>query len=57
MFTSLDKAWAALIGALLTIGAQFGLPTEWASPELINTIGGLLTALFVYIVPNRKSEA
>lgn len=52
--TEYNKAWAALIGALLTIAAQFGLPTDWATPEIINTVGGLLTALFVFLLPNKK---
>jgi hypothetical protein len=52
--TEYNKAWAALIGAALTIAAQFGLPVDWATPELIATIGGLLTTVFVWLIPNKK---
>ncbi len=52
--TSFDKAIVALLGALVTIAAQFGLPVGWATPEIITTVGGVLTALLVYLVPNKK---
>lgn len=55
MFSSMDKAIAAIIGAALTLAAQFGLNVEWATPELITTIGGVVTALLVYVIPNRQT--
>lgn len=54
--TEYNKAWAALLGAALTIAAQFGLKTDWATPELINTVGGVLTALAVYLIPNKAKQ-
>ena len=54
MFTSFDKAIAALVGALLTIAATFGLPTDWATPEIIGVIGSVLTSLLTFVVPNKK---
>lgn len=56
MITTFDKAIVALLGALVTIAATFGLKVEWATPEVINSVGGVLTALLVYLVPNKAKQ-
>lgn len=56
MITSFDKAIVALLGALLSIAAAFGLKVDWATPEVITSIGGVLTALLVYVVPNKAKQ-
>lgn len=53
MITTFDKAIVALLGALLSIAAAFGLKVDWATPEVISSVGGVITALLVYLVPNR----
>ncbi len=55
MVSSFDKAIAALIGSILTILAAFNIHVDWLTPELIGTIGSVVTALLTYLVPNRKT--
>lgn len=54
MITTFDKAIVALIGSALSIAATFGLKVDWATPEIIAAVGGLLTTLLVYVFPNKK---
>lgn len=54
MITTFDKAIIGLIGSALSIAAAFGLNVSWATPEIIGTIGSVITALLIYIVPNKK---
>ncbi len=56
MITTFDKAIVALLGAVLSIAATFGLKVDWATPEVVSSIGGILTALLVYIVPNKAKQ-
>ena len=54
MFTSLDKALAALVMGLLSIlnlvfGWNIGL-----APETVSAVIAALTPLIVYLVPNKK---
>ena len=53
MITSFDKAIVALIGGLLSIAATFGLEVSWATPEMIGTIGSVITGVLTYLIPNR----
>ena len=53
MITSFDKAIVALLGAVLSIAATFGLKVDWATPEMISAVGGAITALLVYLIPNK----
>ena len=53
MITSFDKAIVALLGAVLSIAATFGLKVDWATPEMISAFGGAITALLVYLIPNK----
>ena len=53
MFTSLDKALAALIMAVVFLINNF---TEFhfaVTPEVVNGIVGVLTPLAVYFIPNK----
>lgn len=50
--TSLSKYRKALVavgGAVVAIGAAFGIPID---PVVVNSVVGTITALLVYIVPN-----
>ena len=55
MFTQYDKAIVAFLGAALTLAAALGLNTSWATPGLIEGVGGLVTTVFVYAIPNKKA--
>ena len=51
-----SKAIVAFLGAAATLAAAFGLNVDWATPELISGVGGLITAVLVYIVPNKSAS-
>lgn len=53
MITGFDKAIVAVLGGLVTILAAFGLELTWATPELIGTIGSVLTGILTYLIPNK----
>lgn len=59
MFTTIDKAVVAILGGLLTIAAQAGLPAEMvgAFEPYIAPAGSLITGLLVYIWPNRAPSS
>ena len=57
MFTTIDKALAALVMGILSIlnllfGIDLGL-----SPETVSTIIAALTPLIVYLIPNKQKPA
>jgi hypothetical protein len=57
MFTTIDKAIVAILGGLATVAAMsFGVNVDWATPELLGSIGTMLNAILVYVVPNKESE-
>ena len=55
MFTTFDKAIAGLLGGLLSVLALLGLPLPefLQNPEMVATVSGFISALLVYLVPNR----
>ena len=56
MFTTMDKAIAALVMASVFLINNF---TGWhlgLSEETVNAIAGVLTPLLVWLVPNRASS-
>jgi hypothetical protein len=58
MFTSLDKALAALVMAILsiiTIWTGWGLDLSLVVDERIASAFAILTPIVVYFVPNRPS--
>lgn len=55
MFTSIDKALAALVmGLLFIIQTYTGISFAWLSEETVTTLIGLLTPVLVWAVPNKK---
>lgn len=54
MITSIDKAIVALLGSVLSIVAAFGVDVTWASDGLIASVGAVLTAVLVWLVPNNE---
>jgi hypothetical protein len=54
MFTSFDKAIAALLGAAVYFAGLFGLHLPWLTPEVIQNIAVGLTPLLVWMVPNKQ---
>ena len=55
MITSLDKAIAALIGALLPVLVAFGLdlPDFFKDPATVATISSVLAGILAWLVPNK----
>ena len=53
--TAYNKAIVAFLGAAVTLAAAFGVSVDWATPELISGVGGLITAVLVYLVPNKTA--
>ena len=57
MFTSYDKAIAALIGPLLyLLSKAFGINLE-LSEEMQVAIAGAISGLLTWLIPNKKPEA
>lgn len=55
--TTVGKAIAAVLAGLATIAATvFSVDVDWLTPELTVTIGTALTALLVWLVPNKPVE-
>ncbi len=56
MFTSVDKAIAAIFGGIVTVASMvFGVEAAWATPELIAAVGSVITTVLVYAVPNKTA--
>ena len=54
MFTTVDKAIAAIIGGVLSVLAlNFNQTFAWATPELVSAISAVFTTILVYAVPNK----
>ena len=54
MFTSIDKALAALVmGLLFIIQTYTGFNLSWISADTINTLIGLITPVLVWAIPNK----
>ena len=54
MFTSFDKAIAALVTPIVSLLTLSGvLPESVATPEVVAGITALVTALAVYLIPNK----
>lgn len=54
MFTSMDKAIAALLGVVVYLLAQFGITLPWVTADLLQDIAVYLTPFLVWLVPNKK---
>lgn len=53
MFTSLDKAWAALFGAVAFLGAKYFGWDVTLTPEFFTALSVAVPAILVYFVPNK----
>lgn len=57
MFTTIDKALVALIGAVVYLAsALFGIELAWLTSEMIQNAVTILTPLLVWIVPNKTAS-
>lgn len=55
MFTTVDKAIAAVLGGVITVlGMVFNVEIG-LSPEVIGSLGSLLAGLLVWAVPNKEA--
>ena len=50
-----SKFLTALIGAIVTGASAFGYNLPFLTPELQATIVSLLTAVLVYLIPNKQA--
>jgi len=55
MGSSYNKAIVAILGGVVTFVAAFGIDVSWATPELISGAGSFLTAVLVWLVPNKPA--
>ena len=55
MFTSIDKAIAALIGAAVSIGVMLGLdvPPLFKDPAMVATVASVIAGALTWAVPNK----
>ncbi len=54
MFTTIDKAFAAIIGGFGSFAAlQWGFSVDWLTPELTAMISTAFATLLTYLVPNK----
>ena len=52
--TSMTKAITAIITGVATVAATiWSIDIGWLSPEMTVTIGSVVTALMVWLVPNK----
>ena len=58
MFTTIDKAIAALIGSLIALGVLFGLPVPefMQQPSWALSIAGGVSAVLTWAVPNKPKH-
>lgn len=54
MNSTVNKAVVAVLGGLLTLVGEFGVAPEWATEGLISAVGSMVTAFFVWLVPNKE---
>lgn len=57
MFTSFDKALAALLGAIVYFLGVIGVEIPWLTPEAIQNIAVGVTPILVWLIPNKAKAA
>lgn len=58
MFTSIDKALVALLGAIVYLAsALFGVELSWLTADMIQNAVTFATPLLVWLVPNKPKAA
>lgn len=56
MFTAIDKALVALVGAVVYLAsALFGVEIGWLTPDMIQNAVTFVTPLLVWLVPNKTA--
>lgn len=56
MFTAIDKALVALIGAIVYLAsALFGINLGWLTADMIQNAVTFLTPVLVWLIPNKVS--
>lgn len=56
MFTAIDKALVALIGAIVYLAsALFGIELGWLTADMIQNAVTFLTPILVWLVPNKAT--
>lgn len=54
MFTSMDKAWIAILsGIVFVLNAAFGWDFS-LSPEVYSSVASVITGLLVWVMPNKE---
>lgn len=49
-----SKLIGSIVGGVVGIAVSFGLPAEWATPELQGAIVVVLSAIATFIFPSNK---
>jgi hypothetical protein len=58
MFTSIDKAILALLGAIVFLVSEYtALEPGFISQELLQSAAAIITAVLVYAVPNKARQS
>lgn len=53
--TNYSKAIVAVLGAIVAVLAAFGITLPWFTPEVQSGITAAITAILVYLIPNKPS--
>lgn len=57
MFTTIDKAIAAILGGLVYMLSYLGIiPADAVSPETVGAWAAVITPILVYLIPNKEPE-
>lgn len=52
MFSTHSKLIGSIVGGLIGLGvSKFGLPAEWASPEMVSAVTLIFSAVATYAFP------
>jgi hypothetical protein len=51
-----SKLIGSIVGGVVGIAATFGLPAEWATPEIQGAIVVILSAIATFIFPANKAS-
>ncbi|MEM6780226.1 MAG: hypothetical protein AAF569_00010 [Pseudomonadota bacterium] len=55
MFTSIDKAIIAILGAIVFLVSEYtDLEPDFISQDIIQSAAAIVTAALVYLVPNKE---
>lgn len=55
MNTEINKAVVSLLSGVATIVAMFGITADWATPEMIASMGAVIGTILVFLVPNKPA--